>query len=577
MVRGCLGVGVILVRTITVDFGGESKEFPLGVSVLVYGLVASGKTTFSLTLAREFLKNNLPCIWICVDEGPASVREKMAYFNINYQLSQEKNMLRFIDVYSEQITGKPMQDKYVINSSSAFNLNEINRGLMRALSEVTGQGIVVFDSVSTLLLYNRSATCEEFLKVHMSRITTAGFTGFFIMQRDLHDQQTEETLKMMCDSVLEFGFEKDMRKISIIKLPLGSSGEWIESSLFSWQQPRGVTISHPSGPRKYMDSGGYIEGIKEGLVEGLRDGLSELSSDLRDSSSVGVSGVGVSASRGASSGLTSESQGGSPPPSGGVSTSGAPTSIIQNINKQINVTELSELPKKLGEEISQLVNQQIMLRGVLNEKEEQTRQSRKRLDILMNKEVHTMEEVREIEERRRPLLAAIDSKNTLLSELEAEMKAAETRYREALKRKETLKAKVDAVLIRKKSLESKIHDIVEYPGDVHIAVPSYMQESLNKVNDEVVKSKEAVGALEVRINTIANESGLLKDELTEVTKHGGYKMDELQSIRGKKAKVESELSLVSKAREETESRLNTILQNKKMMEEKLKELMEGSK
>ena len=61
-------------RAVKIDFGGELKEFPLGVSILLYGSVASGKTTFSLTLAREFLKNNLPCIWVCVDESPKSIK-----------------------------------------------------------------------------------------------------------------------------------------------------------------------------------------------------------------------------------------------------------------------------------------------------------------------------------------------------------------------------------------------------------------------------------------------------------------------------------------------------------------------
>ena len=228
-------------RAVKVDFGGESKEFPLGVSILLFGPVASGKTTFSLTLVKEFLKDGLPCIWVCLDEGPDSIREKMEYFKIDYRASQDNKLMRFIDVYSEQITGKALDDPYVINCSSAFNLNELNRAMMRALSEVAGQGIIVMDSVSTLLLYNRSESCEEFLKVHMSRITSAGFTGFFILQRDLQDLQTEETLKMMCDSVLEFGFDKDARRIGIIKIPLGSSGDWIGSSLFAWQQPQVIS------------------------------------------------------------------------------------------------------------------------------------------------------------------------------------------------------------------------------------------------------------------------------------------------------------------------------------------------
>jgi KaiC/GvpD/RAD55 family RecA-like ATPase len=256
------------VKTVKISFGGESWDFPMGVTVLLYGSVATGKTTFSLLLAREFLSANLPVIWVCLDESPKNVRDKMEYFKIDYEAAQSRNLLKLIDIYSEQITGKSLGDERIINVSSAFNLNEINRAMMRALKETEGEGIVVFDSVSTLLLYNRSGTCEEFLKVHMSRITSHGYTGLFILQRDLHEPQIEETLKMMSDSVLEFAFKGDERKISHQKIPLGTGGEWINSSIFQWEKPENMTAS---SHRRQYDGG-----LGEGLMEGIRQGLSNV-------------------------------------------------------------------------------------------------------------------------------------------------------------------------------------------------------------------------------------------------------------------------------------------------------------
>jgi KaiC/GvpD/RAD55 family RecA-like ATPase len=556
-------LGVNLVRQVKVDFGGEYKEFPLGVSILLYGPVASGKTTFSLTLVREFVKNGLPCVWVSLDEGPQAVREKMDYFQIDWHGAQERNLMRFVDVYSEQITGKRIQDPYVISCSSAFNLNEINRALMKALSEVSGQGIVVFDSISTLLLYNREGTCEEFLKVHMSRITSAGHSGFFILQRDLHDPQIEETLKMMCDSVLEFGFDKDTRKISIIKLPLGSSGEWIESSLFAWQQPKGISVSRPTGPRKYLDSGGYIEEFKDGLIEGLKEGLSNVT--IESKGTIGqVEGGGGQGSQTNQDG-------------GGARGAQAQAPTVQNIEKQIIVANMSGLPDNLGAELKKLLSEQLKLRDELREKEELSRESKKKLDQLANKEQEVVHEVKQVDERTQAIMKAVDVKNAVLSRLEGERRQAEMRYQENLRKLQAAKAKAESILSRKRSLETKIHDLVEGSGELYIDLAPYLTDVISKVEAEANQSKAALEDCDVKMAATNNEIRHMSEEMQEIARRGRYVKEELEEVQTKKAKIESEFTLITEARVETENRMQQIQEAKRQMEEKLRELTGGVK
>ncbi len=571
-------------RIVRLDIGGEVKEFPLGVSTLLYGSVASGKTTFSLTLAREFLKNSLPCIWICLDESPLSIREKMEYFKVDYRSFQDHNLLRFIDAYSEQVTGKGLNDPYVINCTSAVNLNELNRMLMRALSEVKGQGLVVFDSVSTLLLYNRPSTCEEFLKVHISRITSAGFTGTFILQRDLHDPQTEETLKMMCDSVLEFGFDKGVRKISVLKLPLGQTGEWIESSLFAWQQQPGVTVSRPAGPRKYMDAGGYLEDFKEGLVEGLKEGLSNIKMEPGKIDEKGLAkGLREGLSNIKFEGSGGRSVGGAAPPAGGAGGEGGPGGAgggsmgptVQHIDKQIIVADMNDLPDKLGEEIKDLLNEQLRLREVVHEKEEQSRESRKRLDLLLTKENQAKSEVREIEERKTSVRRAVAAKQSALADIEKDRGGEEERYRELVEDQDKIKERIDRILDRKKNLEDKIQSLVEGGGELYIDLTPYLKDVLAKREKQVAESKEKLESLDSRREAVATEINLLKDELKSMVEEGASKKEELEDVRDRKAKVEDELGFITQAREETESKLKEVLDKKKAMEKRLQELTEG--
>jgi KaiC/GvpD/RAD55 family RecA-like ATPase len=509
-------------KSVKVDFGGEYKDFPLGISILLYGPVASGKTTFSMTLVREMLKNFLPVIWICLDESPLAVREKMAYLNLDYLGAQEKNILRFIDLYSEQITGKPLQDPYVINCSSAFNLNEINRSLMRALSEVTGQGIVVFDSVSTLLLYNRSSSSSEFLKVHMSKITSSGFSGFFILQKDLHDQKTDETMKMMCDAVLDFGFDKDSRRIGVLKLPLGSSGDWIGSNLFAWQQPQEITISKAPTPKKYLDSGGYLEEFKEQIVEGIKEGIEK-------------------------------SQIAAPP---------------QMMSPQV--------PEQIRQEMMKVLNEQARLSNAIQATEERVVQSRRTLDVLNNRENQAVGEFREIDEQTQALSKAISAKKEQLASLEAAKRMEDGKVAEAMGKYREIKAKVDSIIERKKNIENKLQDLMEGAGgDVNLNIAQYLKDALGRQEAVVEKCRRASEAFDGRMSTLQSEIKHLQEEQVQVGRKSRDKRMELEEVRSKRVQIESELDLVAKAREETESKLTGIVDQKKLLEQKINELTGG--
>ncbi len=508
-------------KSVRVDFGGEFKEFPLGTSLLLYGPVGSGKKAFMFTLVREMLKNYLPCVWVCVDEGPVAVREKMSYLNIEYSSAQEGNQLRFIDLYSEQITGKPLTDPYVVGCSSAFNLNEINRALMRALSELNGQGLVVFDSISTLLLYNKASSVAEFLKVHMSRITSAGFTGFFIMQRDLHDPQTDETMKMMCDAVLEFGFDGDRRKIGVLKLPLGSSGDWIESSLFAWQQPQSVTLSKPPAPKKYLDSGGYLEELRESVTEGMKAGFAEA----------------------------------------------AKTEKPQQV-----VIGFQGMPDSLREELKAILAEQSKLSEAAASADARERNGRQALDQLASRESQAAMAMREIDEQNASLRRAVEGKKTELAELEAQKRIEDGKLMEAERKFREVKSKVDSIVGRKKALESRLQDIVEGLPALTLDMTQIFKDALGKAEANVAKCRQASEALDVRVSALRAEVKRMMEESTVVGRRGLEKRVELDEVRTRKASVESEMGLVSAARSETESRLAEINAKRKLLEDKVREL-----
>lgn len=248
-----------------IDLGGDVREFPFGISLLLYGSVGSGKTTFCLNLVKEFLSNSKPVVWFCLDTSPQRIREQLEYFEVDYAKYEQENLLVYIDAYSSQVSMDSLKEPSIIPVSSAANLNELNMALKKAFAKINDPGIVIFDSVSNLLLYTNQSLCEEFIKVNMNRVSVTGWTGFYIMQKDLHDKRTEETLKMIADGVLDFDVEDNNRVVRVMKLPYGATGDWIASNLFVDMTGSKKKVSREVvEPTKYLDAGGYIEGPSSG-------------------------------------------------------------------------------------------------------------------------------------------------------------------------------------------------------------------------------------------------------------------------------------------------------------------------
>ena len=250
---------------------------------------------------------------------------------------------------------------------------------------------------------------------------------------------------------------------------------------------------------------------------------------------------------------------------------------IQHIDKQIIVTEFAQLPEKLGEEIKDLVSKQMQLRETLTEKEQQSRESKRRLEILMSRETQASHEVRIADERNDSLMRSIEDKKRALTQLDEQKRMVEAKYREALQRENAMKAKVDGILGRKKSLENKIHDLVEGSGDMYIDIAPYLKDVLAKAEADVAKSKEVRESLEVKSQAISDEIRSIEEELANVSRRRDVKAEELEEVKTKRAKIESELSLISSARGETESKLNDLVKQRKDLEAKLKELTGGGK
>ena len=91
-------------------------------------------------------------------------------------------------------------DTNIKRVSSPIDLTGISVGISRFLEEYIKSGkdsvVIVFDSLSNLLMYSNLQAVFRFLHVLTTRIRVCGAKAFYIVEEGMHDDRTVITLKL---------------------------------------------------------------------------------------------------------------------------------------------------------------------------------------------------------------------------------------------------------------------------------------------------------------------------------------------------------------------------------------------
>ncbi len=135
---------------------------------------------------------------LCGNSSPADVIKKAATLGI----SLEKPNVFFIDCYSATL-GRPVESSpKVMMVSGPGALNDISLMLNEAMKVSAGKRMrVVFDTLSTFVLYNPKESIRKFLSVIEGRLRTANGTTIYLIDEGVHDKQLLSTLEQGADGI----------------------------------------------------------------------------------------------------------------------------------------------------------------------------------------------------------------------------------------------------------------------------------------------------------------------------------------------------------------------------------------
>jgi KaiC/GvpD/RAD55 family RecA-like ATPase len=185
------------------DSVGLLDQYPVPegtpMNILLFGDPGPLKQIWSQHYLYGELQNGCGGIYLCISSPPRDIRKNFQRFNKDIS-AFEGNTFQFVDGYPKRQTSHSAY--YVpIDTSSLTDF-----GMM--LSDVSqdmgpDHGVVVFDSLSTLMLYFEPEQVIKFAVNQASRLKEREWTGIFIVEKGVNDERIENSLKFLLDGVFE--------------------------------------------------------------------------------------------------------------------------------------------------------------------------------------------------------------------------------------------------------------------------------------------------------------------------------------------------------------------------------------
>jgi KaiC/GvpD/RAD55 family RecA-like ATPase len=184
-------------------------ELPERSNILFITPPRPEKSIFVAHYINEGLKSQQPAVYISTDISPSEIEAKANTFGWNFA-QYTNNKLWFVDCYSWALEKKPVERKD-IRVSGPSSLDDMSLSINQAVCEankIGPIGRVVFQSLSTLLIYNSPGIVYKFCQVIGARLKSSGMTTLFMVEEGMHKTDVLATLEHMMDGIIEVKLEE---------------------------------------------------------------------------------------------------------------------------------------------------------------------------------------------------------------------------------------------------------------------------------------------------------------------------------------------------------------------------------
>ena len=201
---------------------------PFRSNVLIYANPFIGKDILMKKIATAGLENNEGVIFVLTDKSFGELKEEMTKVMPSFTDYESKGMIRYIDVYSPTVELKE-KSEWATYVESPVNRERIAYSILQAHKEMeVEKHRLIFDSISTLIVYSDAKAVFRFLQVLSGTCKRMNTTSFFSMTRGMHEEIEVQTIKHLMDGVIELREHEARYQIRVQGCGEAVSRHWID-------------------------------------------------------------------------------------------------------------------------------------------------------------------------------------------------------------------------------------------------------------------------------------------------------------------------------------------------------------
>jgi KaiC/GvpD/RAD55 family RecA-like ATPase len=155
-------------------------------NIILIGPSGMEKAAFAYHFAAAAASDENAFI-VCGSTSPDDIISKAAHMGLDLN----KDNIRFIDCYSTTLgRGKAQGTEKITVVDGPSALNDLSLALNEAIRASAGKRIrIVFDTLSTFVLYNSKDSIRKFLGVVEGRLKNAGASSLYLVDEGVHEKQ----------------------------------------------------------------------------------------------------------------------------------------------------------------------------------------------------------------------------------------------------------------------------------------------------------------------------------------------------------------------------------------------------